>query len=450
MKKYLILTSVFALAACGGGGHSGSGTPTRAAVTQGAIDSNSYITSMASEVLIPKSGSGAVITRSGSVNYNGETYTSYRLDDVNFRVATGANDAFLRFNMDENGKIDSLVMNVGTPEAMSDQHMVRRSDDKADFRGIVYEYVVLDDSATQHDDIFKQNRDTKVRLVLSPAEDEKSTYSMLSNAAAGKCPEGKFCRWDRIDQAFRVTSSGSEDSFKYSDFGKLQTTNFGKYKGVTAENFADAKAHTRKTDGGLEVIGNYETWADITDGDFDDDFEVFAGGYNVAALQHRPTEDMHFTGKAIGSLYATDSVSHDDAGVLLTDNNATLDFVGGTETLTMNFNNSDSKWYKVTVTKEADETNNITFNNFHASGNPEYKFRTDSGSGISVDNFTTAVGSVDNSGGVKTEGLLDMGYYGVAGPEEATGMVRFKETANESDTIYEREFRAGYGMKPGE
>lgn len=450
MKKYLILTSIFALAACGGGGgHSGSGTPTRAAISDAAITSNRNITSMASEVLVPKNG-GSVIARSGSVNYEGNSYTSYRLDDVNFRVATGANDAFLRFNMDENGKIDSLVMNVGTPEAMSDQHMVRRSDDTADFRGIVYEYVVLEDSATQHDDIFKQNRDTKVRLVLSPAEDENSTYSMLSAAAAGKCPEGKFCRWDRIDQAFRVTSSGSEDGFKYSDFGKLQTTNFGKYKGVTEENFADAKTHTRKTNGSLEEIGDYKTWANITDGDFDDDFEVFAGGYNVAALQHRPTENMHFTGKAIGSLYATDSVSHSDDGVLLTDDNATLDFVGGTETLTMNFNNSDSKWYKVTVTKEDNGTNNIMFNNFHASGDDAYKFRTDDGSGISVNNFTTTVGSTDNSGDVKTEGLLDMGYYGVAGPEEATGMVRFKETANESGTIYEREFRAGYGMKPGE
>ena len=173
MKKYLILTSIFALAACGGGGgHSGSGTPTRAAISDAAITSNRNITSMASEVLVPKNG-GSVIARSGSVNYEGNSYTSYRLDDVNFRVATGANDAFLRFNMDENGKIDSLVMNVGTPEAMSDQHMVRRSDDTADFRGIVYEYVVLEDSATQHDDIFKQNREKWEKSFLLHREKAK-------------------------------------------------------------------------------------------------------------------------------------------------------------------------------------------------------------------------------------------------------------------------------------
>lgn len=438
MKKYLILTSIFALAACGGGGggHSGSGgVPTRAAVTQGAIDSNSHITSMASEVLIPK-GSGAVIARSGSVNYNGETYTSYRLDDVNFRVATGGgNDAFLNFSMDSNGRIDSLVLDTGEGK----QKMFRRDDVSADFRGIVYEYVLLDETATQDDDITKSDRDTLVRLVYSEDNDPTS-YSTLQAAAAGKCPDDGHCRWDRIDQAFRV-SSENEEGFRYSDFGKLQTANFGKYKGVTEENFADAKTHTRDYDGELgEVTGTASTWDDIT---FDEyDYDVFGGGYKVSALQHRPTTDMHFTGKAVGSVYATNSANHNKANVALVDDSATLDFVGGTETLNMHFDN----WYDVTVTKN-NSGNRIQFSDFDGtSGDNGNEFRK--AESLDVSNFTTTTGNAHEPDGVRREGMLDMGYYGATGPEEATGVVRFKETANEGGTQYEREFRAGYGMTP--
>ncbi len=433
MKKYVFLTSILALAACGGGGHSGGGDgmPVRQAVTPEALTSNGYVTSMSTEVLVPKS-SGAVVARTpATVNYNGLTYTSYRLDDVNFRVATGANDAFLNFRMDPNGKIDSLIMNVGGGE----QKMFRRGDDNADFRGIVYEYVVLDDSATAHDDYSKSDRDTLVRLVYSE-ENDPTSYATLSAAAAGKCPAGKFCRWDRIDQAFRITSNGGSEDLTYSDFGKVQTSNFGKYKGVTEENFADAKTHTRDSDG---VVGDAATWSDIV---FDEnDYDVFGGGYKVSALQHRPTTDMHFTGKAIGSVYATNSDDHSGTDAALADNAATLDFVGGTETLNMHFDN----WYDVTVTKDA-SGNRIQFSDFDGTtGNAGNEFRT--AESLDVPNFTTTTGSAEEPGGVRREGMLDMNYYGATGPEEATGVVRFKETTNEAGVQYEREFRAGYGMK---
>lgn len=456
MKKYIILTSVLALAACGGGsggGHGGgSVAPTREAVDPTAITSNGHITSMASEVLVPNGNSGAIVTRSGSVNYEGKSYTSYRLDDVNFRVATGGgSDAFLNFHMDDKGKIDSLVLDTGAGK----QKMFRRNDTSADFRGVVYEYVLLEDDATGPDYINGTDKDTLVRLVYS-AENDPTSYSTLQNAAAGKCPTGKKCRWDRIDQAFRISSGGNESSedFRYSDFGKLQTTNFGKYKGVTSENFADAKTHTRDYKDGEVVIGTAKTWDNV---EFDEeDFDIFGGGYKVSALQHRPTTDMHFTGKAIGSIYASDSKNHPDDSKALQDNEARLDFVGGTETLTMNFNNDESKWYKVIVTKYANNTNNITFKDFHASGNVGTKFKNETAGVVSVDNFTTTTGKAETAGDVKKEGMLDMGYYGATGPDEATGVVRYKETSVFSEgepaknVQYEREFRAGYGMKPTE
>jgi hypothetical protein len=425
----------------------------RAAIGDIAKASNNAITSMSAEVLVPNNSSDTVITRAGSVRWtDGKTYTSYRLEDVNFRVATGVDDAFLKFRVDENGKIDSLVMNIG--DIAGDQYM-ERNGNTSDFRGIVYEYVVLDDSATAHDDILKKGEDVKVRLVLSPTQDETSTWQMLSQASAGKCPNNRFCRWDRIDQAFRVTSGSKEGSYglKYADFGKLQTSNFGKYKGVTKETFDDAKEGTRYTDGGVVKTGSYGNWDSVS---FDNDFDVFAGGYNVAALQHRPTEEMHFEGTAIGSLYATDSENHDDAGVLLVDNVAKLDFSeDGTEKLTMNFtadsgSTDENNWYKVIVTKNNTAgTNNITFSDFSVYGNPDFKFQTPELDGkVSVNNFTTTNGNTDVSGNIQTEGLLDMGYYGVGSTEEAVGVVRFKEKTNDSDVIYEREFRAGYGMKP--
>ncbi len=105
----------------------------------------------------------------------------------------------------------------------------------------------------------------------------------------------------------------------------------------------------------------------------------------------------------------------------------------------MNFTN----WYDVTVTKTGD-SNHIAFSDFE--GTDDYKFRSGTEEGLERDNFTTSYTSGDGS--VKTEGLLDMGYYGVTGPEEATGVVRFKETTKDGDIQYEREFRAGYGMTP--
>ena len=163
---------------------------------------------------------------------------------------------------------------------------------------------------------------------------------------------------------------------------------------------------------------------------------------------------MNFEGTAIGSLYATDSVNHDDDGLLLVDESAKLKFyANGTEELAMDFSDDSdpdvNNWYKVKVTKNTDGSNNITFSDFGGGASyNSYKFREDTTGTVSINNFTTTAGDADADGHIKTEGLLDMGYYGIGTTEEATGMVRFKETANEGGTKYEREFRAGYGMKP--
>lgn len=455
MKKYALLTSVLALAACGGGG-GGSSAPAdlRSAVTDGAVASNKAITGMASEVLVAADGTTTArsathaANRAGSVIQNGKTYTSYRLDDVKFRVAASAvsMDDYVKFHMDDNGRIDSLKISLNGEE----QNMIRKEDGDspaADFRGIIYEYVVTD-AATDDGagNVLASDRNTIVRLAYSPDSDI-TDYSVLQNAADGKCPAGKVCRWDRIDQALRISSEGKSDNadenFKYSDFGKVQSTNFGKYKGITSnEDLAESKEHQRKTSGGVIVTPDYKGWADLTDSDFDDDFEIFAGGYDV--LSKRPTETTHFTGTAIGSVYATNSDTHSDVGIALRDDNAELTFnpTTGTETLSMAFEN----WYDVTVTKDANG-NNITFTNFtdtvNGAGDADGSAFRNAGS-LNKDNFTTTSETTN----LKTEGMLNMGYYGVDTTEEASGLVHYKETTKVGDVQYEREFRAGYGMKP--
>ena len=443
MKKYFVLTSVLALCACGGGGGGGVGigtpsTPIRAAVSDDALTSNSHVTSMASEILINTGNPSDRVARSGTVSLNGKTYKSYRLDDVNFRVATGANNAYMKFHMDTNpetfGQIDSLVMNVGTGK----QYMDRRSDDTADFRGIVYEYVTVDE--------YGNDKDVVTRLVYAPSNDVQDFDTLSAQAS---CPNGETCRWDRIDQAFRVVSEGTTGNestdFKYADFGKLLTTNFGKYKDITDDDtLAAAKTLRTVADSDGHITTDFtENWGDLTFST--DDYDTFAGGYSI--LRKTPSENMYFKGKAVGSVYATDSANHPDAGLALQDNNATLHFVDGTETLSMNFTN----WYDVTVTKTGNN-NQIVFDNYN-NANDYFKFHQDTGSGVITNNFTTTVDDLDGETHTKTEGLLDMGYYGLNTPEEAAGMVRYKEIYNDvsdpdNNVQYEHEFRAGYGMKP--
>lgn len=484
MKRYLLLTSVLALAACGGGSgggggsHSGAVLPSREAVDSTVLDSNKKVTSVASEVLIPKNSGDAVITRAASVNYGGKDYVSYRLDEVNFRVATGANDAFLRFKMDDLGKIDSLVMNVGS----ENQKLFRCDDVSADFHGIVYEYVLLDNNADandSNDNIFDKDEEPIVRLVFSPENDPES-FSTLSSAAAGKCPDGRVCRWDRIEQAFRVISSGSGvDGLTYSDFGKLQTANFGKYKGVTAENFANSKQVIRETDG-QSIITDiaYSTWDDVN---FDDDFNAFAGGYAInAALT--PGETVDFSGKAIGRVYSSistdgnsgvdreayldkyeiaynqndsdpdapsnipsiNNAGHDLSKIFTTDN-ATLKIdENGLQTLEMHFD--DAGFYRVTVTKDANGETNFDFEptteTLASDGPVGYMFlreedvnsRYEDGVPVGADPVVTA-------------NELDSGFYGVGEPTEAAGTFRYKEVTNfNAHDSREWEFQGAYGM----
>lgn len=115
MKKLSYLTLAGLLAACAGGGGGGSGggggLPERAAISDAAIASNEAITKMVSE--IGKSSGGTIVNSgraaTGTFNHNGTIYTTYRLDDVDFKtlITSGAADK-LKFLVDADGRINGI------------------------------------------------------------------------------------------------------------------------------------------------------------------------------------------------------------------------------------------------------------------------------------------------------------------------------------------------------
>lgn len=120
MKKFAVLTSILALAACGGhGGESDFVNPDaeiyRAAnVSTNAISSNKHITNMVSGLLVENGGNNVVApsaNRSSTTTFNGKTYDYYRLDDVVF--ATGEldddnNPVYFKFYVQDDGRIDKI------------------------------------------------------------------------------------------------------------------------------------------------------------------------------------------------------------------------------------------------------------------------------------------------------------------------------------------------------
>ena len=100
MKKYLILTSVLALAACGGGHHGGG--------VLSATDSNARVTGMNSFVIIG-GDNPTVNPNARSSSILGDGGIQYDLENVTFKtIPTSGVISNLVFHTDDNGKIVSM------------------------------------------------------------------------------------------------------------------------------------------------------------------------------------------------------------------------------------------------------------------------------------------------------------------------------------------------------
>lgn len=150
MKRLFILTSLLALAACGGGSGGGAGQTNGAEdfmrsgfVTDAAKDSNSKVTSMTSAIVVAKDGSGSAV-RSSTKIYNGKEYAVYTLEDVKLHLADiAAEDGYLKIGVDGNGRIDKMTMVMGEDDSGNPigGGLARLSDSNARFNGPIFEYV---------------------------------------------------------------------------------------------------------------------------------------------------------------------------------------------------------------------------------------------------------------------------------------------------------------------
>jgi len=302
MKKYFLLTSILVLAACGGGaGGGGSSGPTarqpRAAMSNDAIASNRDITKMASEILVATDGvTSPVIQRSAAATHNGQSWTSYRLDDVKFFVAdqkSTTDRAFLRLELDNTGQIDAIHMELG---GQSSGRTVRSEADPTMFEGPIFEYVPDGES------------DAVFRVV-----DTGQNMAALNKLATNNHLTGGH--WNRIDERLDVKThgeditdgSGDAVSLTYSDFGHFNPVYKSKNKALTSDaDIIAARNGTLNRSSDLDKYRDNDKFlAELAK----EDYQLFAGGYaiknGVAVDSLNPESGMVFKGKAIGRVYTS-------------------------------------------------------------------------------------------------------------------------------------------------
>ena len=391
MKKALLLTSVCALAACGGGssapisGGATAGTPTdgRPLTSEHYISadvrgSNQIVTSAASQIFIAKDGSSPIVIRSASpVEINGKQYDEYTLEDIKF-YPTGVKpgeEMYVRFLTDDNGRIDTLEQFDNGYELT-----VTRDGENSIFAQHVYKYKIGD----WHSDYF-------LAEITDPAE---------LRAALEKQLDGKSYK----DEILAQIDSGEWEAQNHTEEIEMHGKHVGegKSKGL------------RYSDFGYDIM---------TESDNTEDYSIIAGGYEVMNIPYTEIvgKNMTFRGKAI----ATGSYKYNNAWkqdhFTTGDNDTVLEMeIDGetiTETLTMPFKD----YYTVVVTKEGDESQ-IQFTDWKGAADSKLKFAQEND-------------IVTNDAWIQ--------YFGQNGkPSEAVGTITYEE-----ESTYKPSFDAGFGVK---
>ena len=455
MKKYLVLTSVLALAACGGGSHGGGSVNApdtlNARITDAAAASNQAITAMKSQVIVSNKTSGD-LSRSATATVGGVTFTSYDLSDVKLFAADAdhTDDGYLRIGMDENGRIEKITMNVGEVGAP-----VVRVGETNRFKGPIFEYVEDGDQATYR--------------VLNTGQTAADLAALKADLiAAGKIHEGGH--WNMINEEMDVVTLGSDidgngTALQYADFGHFNPVYRQKYLNVdslTDEQMALARS------GASSLGGGRTSSDDKVNNHFDDemaaeDYQLFAGGYAIRGTEMKDTlavpRGAEFKGRAIGRVYTTVSVDKDafansaaadaervaraeaagystshDINKAFTTTEATLKIdANGKQTLEMPFythsDDPSNRFYDVKLVKKADGT-------------------------IEAPVFTGTPTNADHNlynaleGDNVKEASFNPGYYGVNTAVEAAGTARLYSEEDLGNHVQrEYEVQAAYGMK---
>ena len=376
MKKYFFLTSVLALAACGGGSGGGAGAPAgvRQAITpdSAAAQSNALVTSMASEILVASDGSVATPSLSRAATqsyYNGKTYTAYRLDDVVFKI--GGEDSQIKFEVDDKGQIIALTKMdrsddfSGEPTYAKSQEgtFTRTSSTSKDFSKSLFIYgcnlttsgdtslvrqhfggdlQIMDDSA----DLASWQLKQKVRDYINK-EINKIKESQPSND------------YDEEIETARAYYLGQVDGLSFGTPEEVHAT-------VTAEGVNIGLKYADLGFAELTVKDNTDTTIE------EHNYSPYVGGYGALKVDPSTlTDDTTFSGTTIAGIDRKTVVDNDttvDKGVLVRDDHATLTMhSNGASELVMNdlkvVHTEDSeaglmgkKWYNMTAKQNADGT----------------------------------------------------------------------------------------------
>lgn len=458
MKRYVMLTSVLALAACGGGsGSGGSGAAVstgggyvapRSAVTSSVAASNSEITNMSSEIVVASNSNTPVsVVRSATVNNGGVTYTSYRLDDVKLFTAENldtSGHSYINLELNNNtGEIDAVKMMVG---GEASGRIARDTTDTTTFAGPIFEYTLDGEDKAQF-------------RVVDTGQDMAALNALATqnNLSGG--------HWNRVDERMIFGTNGAGAGLQYSDFGHFNPIYRSKNKELSSDaDILAARAGTLNRGADLDKYRSDEEFNALL---AKQDYQLFAGGYAISGTNMldtlTPENNTEYKGKAVGRVYTSiqsngvdrtayltawnvpkdldtnddgimdawsDDAGHDMAKAYTTSEATMTIGADGTQTLVMPFNtHSDTSdtFYDVEITKATNGNVAVAF-----TGTPsEAQYREN-----------------DTPDATKTKVEFTPGYYGVNTPVEAAGTARYyTEQGLDTNVTREWEVQAAYGMQ---
>lgn len=425
MKKLAILTSILALAACGGGSGSGDGgvpivsnnntsalgnieLPT-SRVSSTAATSNSSVTGMDSSVTNISEMTSAVESAIGTDALNSIASDSDNISNVINRSAS-ARHATLRAPGHHTDKEKGAYLFLEGGKRFKNWGHDKRRDfyreqpDMVRYWGKIFcgcnidsynEDQVLaifdnDSNQTNWNNFYEQNHyreytlgDVKFETMITPGQVDTMKFFVKEDgqiegiafaAGEGNTLEHIPNRWlskiDRTtDNKFRTEDGADMEYNTYADDLNLRYTDFGVI--------------------GIDYQGDH----------FD---APFIAGYEDKKIITMPEGETQFTGIAKGTVEYASGENNDYLPIA--DNSATLTFNNGTETLHANFNN----WYEVSISK----------------------------TGMNLDTQHTQDEHFILNNENPTYSYFNANYYGDNNtPSEATALFQYQEKINPSEDI---------------
>ncbi len=483
MKKYLLLTSILALAACGGGSggggsHGGPGAPVlpdipdgmRSAISTENASSNELVTKMKSEIVVADKGGKSYLARTpmAIAGADGYTFTSYRLDDVKFFAADAdtTNDGYLNLGINENGKIDSMYMVVGGNGARPDQ-AIARDGETSTFKAPIFEYVTDELKGSVATNTLPLDPDARTAALEAERNSHKwsqkgywnyntstdkyeywelgdeavyrtvgvANYDALTALESSEHLSGGH--WNRTDEVMPVVTygkniDGNGTSLQYSDFGHFNPVYENKRVYLNGGSEATGWTHD------ASKSGTYKENDKFAEELAAEDYQLFAGGYAIKGdgtmtggrPSLEPVIGATYKGMAIGRVYTdihfADGMDDGQRAPYLTAYGITS---GDGHDIAKKFTTYDAT---MKITQSGDQvvqTLNMPFNT-HAVGDKYYDIEIKQvGNVVNSVNFTGDESDITSQYRLHgAEDHWDMdhatfepGYYGVNTPSEAAG-----------------------------